>query len=80
MKDLSSARGWEYAYLKALKEKVERLRTGLEGGDNRRETDLETFHYICGQIRGIRDCITDLTEVRDRFNVDADKDLELENV
>ena len=72
MKDLTSSRGWEYAFQKLLESEIEIMRDTLENGENR---ELSQFVYLCGQIRGIRVAIKDLSEVRERFNVDDDKDL-----
>lgn len=68
--ELSSARGWEYAYEKGLKEELERLRDALEN------SEPSTCEFLRGQIRGIRVAISDLSEVRQRFNVDQDQDRE----
>jgi hypothetical protein len=75
MNNLSGARAWEYVYVKALKERMQDLKDSLVGGDDRKSCEPETYHYICGQIRGIQVCIDDLTEMRKRFNLDQDEDL-----
>lgn len=72
MKDLTGERGWEYAFTKQLKERIEQWRIGLEEGK------LEDVPYIRGRIRGIRDCLDDLTDVRKRFNLDEDQDIDFE--
>jgi hypothetical protein len=72
MKELASSRAWEYAFLKLLESEIENLRDSLENGENR---ELGEFQFLCGQIRGIRVAIKELTEVRERFNVDDDVDL-----
>jgi hypothetical protein len=69
MMQLSGTRGWEYAYVKALEEKLERLRDQLESG-----TEVY-YQYLCGQIHGIREAIADFSEARSRFNPDGDADL-----
>ena len=71
MKELTGSRGWEYAFQKLLESEIEILRDSLENGENR---ELAQFQFLCGQIRGIRVAIKDLSEVRERFNVDEDKD------
>jgi hypothetical protein len=75
MKNLSGSRGWEYAYRKDLEQLIADLRDGLEGGDERKSCDVETYHYICGKIHGIRVAISKLTEMQARFNLDRDEDL-----
>lgn len=69
MRQLSGQRGWEYAYEKALEEKLESLRDQLEGGDP------ATYLQLCGEIHGIRVAIKELSEVRSRFNLDDDADV-----
>jgi hypothetical protein len=69
MRELTGARGWEYAYEKGLEAKLELLRDQMEA----RVT--EDYQYLCGQIRGIRVAIDELHEVRSRFNRDDDADL-----
>lgn len=72
MKVLTSTRGWQYAYTKQLKDRIEGLREALE------QSAIEDVPYIQGRIRGIRDCLDDLTDVRKRFNVDEDEDIDSE--
>jgi hypothetical protein len=69
MRQLTGARGWEYAYEKALDDKLERLRDQLESGD------LGNYQYLCGQIHGIRVAIKEMSETRSRFNLDEDSDV-----
>jgi hypothetical protein len=69
VKQLTGSRGWEYAYEKALEEKLERLRDQLESGD------LPGYQYLCGQIHGIRVAIKEMSEVRTRYSRDDDADL-----
>ena len=66
---LTSARGWEYAYEKTLEERLERLRNQLEAAVQ------GNYQYLCGEIHGIRVAIKELSEVRSRFNRDDDADL-----
>jgi hypothetical protein len=73
MKDLSGARGWEYAYRKELEAEIEIMRDALEDSG-------EEHNYLRGQIRGIRIAISRLTEVRERFNADEDEDIVMENL
>lgn len=76
MRELSGARGWEYAYKKALEDKVEVLRDCLETcvsqAGQREDMDVG---FLCGQIHGIRESIKELSDVRERFNLDDDEDL-----
>jgi hypothetical protein len=72
MKELTGSRAWEYAYLKGLESQIENLRDSLENGENR---GVGEFQFLCGQIRGIRVAITELTEMRERYNADDDVDL-----
>jgi hypothetical protein len=71
MKQLTGSRGWEYAYKKGLEERVAGLHLEQEKCEGR---TLEQFAYLCGQIRGIRDAIRDLAEVRERFHTENDGD------
>lgn len=71
MKQLSGARGWEYAYRKELEDKLARLRQVLEDGEGR---ELPQFQYLCGQIRGIREAIDVLGEVQKNYRLDDDAD------
>jgi hypothetical protein len=69
MRQLTSARGWEYAYEKVLEDKLASLHIQLEA-----RVDAD-YQYLCGQIHGIRVAITELSEIRSRFNQDNDADL-----
>jgi hypothetical protein len=69
MKDLSGTRAWEYVYRKGLEDRVEDLRDALEAPEGR---DLPQYHFLAGQIRGIRLAIDDLDETRKRFRLDDD--------
>jgi len=69
--NLSGARGWEYAYKKELENKLEVLRDALENGQT---LPAQEFSFLCGQIRGIRLAIAELSDTRARFNVDDDAD------
>lgn len=71
MRNLRAGRGWEYAYKKELDQEIERLRDELERCQDR---PPEMWHYLSGQICGIRVAISRLTEIRERFNVERDED------
>lgn len=71
MKQLSGVRGWEYAYRKALDDRLAVLRNTLENGQGR---ELAEFQYLCGQIRGIREAIAELDETRLKYRLDDDAD------
>lgn len=73
MKQLTSSRGWEYAYEKELEEQLARLRRDLE--ERAEGRDLAQFQYLCGKIRGIRMAIDQLTEIREKYRLDDDVDL-----
>lgn len=68
MKQLSGARGWEYAYKKELETQLELNRTALESAVD------GNFHYLRGQIRGIRDAIELLEKARKDYRLDDDTD------
>ena len=69
MRQLTGTRGWEYAYEKALEDQLARLHEQLESGQT------EQYQFLCGQIRGIRVAIKEMSEARSRFNRDDDADL-----
>lgn len=71
MKQLSAQRGWEYAYRKALDEKLAGLRETLENGEGRRGRE---YQYLCGKIRGIREAIDQLDQTRQDYRLDDDAD------
>jgi len=72
MKELTSARGWEYAYRKRMEDKLARCRQTLEQGEGR---DASWFNFLCGQIRGISEAIDDLDETQREYRLDEDADL-----
>lgn len=72
MKQLSGQRGWEYAYRKALEDKLADLRATLERGEGR---ELGQFQYLCGKICGIREAIELMIETHNEYRLDDDADL-----
>lgn len=65
---------WEYAFARAMREKRDQLETQIvEGG----ASDYPAYRELVGQIRGIQNCMTELTQVRARLvNPDGDRDIE----
>lgn len=70
MIELTTGRGWEYAYRKALEDQLARHRYELErGGD-------APHQYLRGAIYGIDLAIKELSEVRVKYRQDGDADFE----
>lgn len=70
MKELATGRGWEYAYEKALEEKLARDLMQLEMGG-----DVST-DYLRGSIHGIRVAIREFAEARSKHRKDGDADFD----
>jgi hypothetical protein len=71
VRDLTGTRAWEYVYQKGLEDRVNDLRDALENPEGK---DLAQYHFLCGQIRGIRLAIDELADTRKRFRIDDDAD------
>lgn len=69
MKELTTGRGWEYAYKKALEGQLESYRVQLE------HAGRGNVEHLTGVIHGIRVAIKELSEVRAEHNLDDDLDM-----